>query len=133
MEIRPRHVKWKNDIRFATWNVLSLYQPGSFKRSKEQIHKYRIGLTALGEIRWKGTGMMDAGNYTLFHTGNTNNTFGTGFMVSKELKKLVLGFTPINERLCSIRMKFKFFSITIICAHAPIEDADEEVKDTFYL
>jgi hypothetical protein len=75
---------------------------------------------------------MDAGNYTLFHSGNVNNTFGTSFMVSKELKKLVLGFTPINERLCSIRMKFRFFNITIICTHAPIEDADEEVKDTFY-
>jgi hypothetical protein len=61
-----------------------------------------------------------------------NNTFGTGFMVSKELKKLVLGFTPINERLSSIRMKFKFFNITVICADAPIEDADEEVKDTFH-
>jgi hypothetical protein len=38
-EKRPRHVKRKNDVRFATWNVLSLFRPGAFKRLKEQLDK----------------------------------------------------------------------------------------------
>jgi hypothetical protein len=57
-------------MRFATWNLLSLYRPGAFKRLKEQLDKYRIGLTAIQEIKWKVTGTMDAGNYTLFHSEN---------------------------------------------------------------
>jgi hypothetical protein len=38
---QPRHVKRKSDIRFATWDVLSLSRPGAFKRLKEQLHKWK--------------------------------------------------------------------------------------------
>jgi exonuclease III len=29
-------------------------------------------------------------------------------------------------------MKARFFNITFVCVYAPTEEADEEVKDTFY-
>ena len=31
-----------------------------------------------------------------------------------------------------LRVKSKFYNISIICAHAPTEDANEDVKDFFY-
>ena len=31
-----------------------------------------------------------------------------------------------------LRIKSKFYNISIICAHAPTEDANEEMKDFFY-
>ena len=31
-----------------------------------------------------------------------------------------------------LRIKGKFFYIIIICAHAPTEEANDEVKDIFY-
>ncbi|KAI0259974.1 hypothetical protein BGY98DRAFT_1104783 [Russula aff. rugulosa BPL654] len=31
-----------------------------------------------------------------------------------------------------IRIRAKFYYITLICAHAPTEDASNEVKDIFY-
>ena len=48
-------------------------------------------------------------------------------MVSKRLRHLVSGFTPVNERI-----RAKFYNISLICTHAPIEEKDDVVKDAFY-
>ena len=39
---------------------------------------------------------------------------------------------PVNERLCWIRLKGRFYNISIICTHAPTEVSDDEAKDVFY-
>jgi hypothetical protein len=44
----------------------------------------------------------------------------------------VLGFQPINDRICTLRVKARFFNICLICVHAPTEEAEEEMKDRFY-
>ena len=38
----------------------------------------------------------------------------------------------IDERLAAIRIKAKYFYISLICAHAPTEDKDDTTKDAFY-
>lgn len=68
--------------------------------------------------------------YSCHH--NQKHIFGTGFIVVKRIKHLVLDFIPVNERICLIRVKVKFFNLTIINAHAPTEDKDEGIKDEFY-
>jgi hypothetical protein len=42
---------------------------------------------------------------------------------------MVKNFTPINERLCVIRIKDRFFNYSLINIHAPTK---EGVKDQFY-
>jgi hypothetical protein len=44
----------------------------------------------------------------------------------------VIGFEPINERLCILRVTGKFNNTTMICAHAPTEEKDDKRKETFY-
>ena len=58
--------------------------------------------------------------------------YGCGFAVSRRLRHLVSNFAPISERIATIRIKAKFFNISLICAHAPTNDKDDEVKDAFY-
>jgi hypothetical protein len=45
----------------------------------------------------------------------------------------ILHFVPVNNRLCWIRVLGKFRNYSIINAHAPTEDKDDEEKDNFYL
>jgi endonuclease/exonuclease/phosphatase family metal-dependent hydrolase len=46
---------------------------------------------------------------------------------------MVINFTPINERLCVIRIKGRFFNYShLINIHAPTIDSEEEAKDQFY-
>jgi hypothetical protein len=82
-------------------------------------------------VRWIGSDILDSGKYTVFYSGNENNTFGTGFVVHRDYKGAVLGLQPINERICTLRAKAHFFNICIICVHAPTE-TEEEMKDRFY-
>jgi hypothetical protein len=45
---------------------------------------------------------------------------------------MVINFKPINERLCVIRIKGRFFNYSLINIHAPTNDSEEEAKDQFY-
>jgi hypothetical protein len=64
MDTRPSKEK-DNDMTMATWSVRSLYSAGMLKQLKIQMEKYRIDITAIQEIRWKGTGVMYTGNFTV--------------------------------------------------------------------
>jgi hypothetical protein len=62
-----------------------------------------------------------------------NHEFGTAFLVdSKFNNHMVKNFTPINKRLCVIRIKGRFFNYSLINIHAPTNDSEEEAKDQFY-
>jgi hypothetical protein len=45
---------------------------------------------------------------------------------------MVINFTPINERLCVIRIRGRFINYSLINIHAPTNDSEEEAKDQFY-
>ncbi|XP_071573135.1 craniofacial development protein 2-like [Temnothorax nylanderi] len=57
---------------------------------------------------------------------------GTAFIVHKRLKHLVIGFKPISPRLSVLRIKGRFFNISLINVHAPTEDKSDVEKDEFY-
>jgi hypothetical protein len=40
----------------------------------------------------------------------------------------ILGFEPISDRICKLRLKGKFHKITLINIHAPTEDKEEDAK-----
>ena len=48
------------------------------------------------------------------------------------VKHLVMDFKAICTRICTLRIKGKFFNYTIINVHAPTEVSTEEEKDSFY-
>ena len=53
-----------NDFKLGTWNVLSLYRPGAIQMLQEQLETYKIDVTAIQEVRWLGSGIIDRGNNT---------------------------------------------------------------------
>ena len=124
----------KKDLRIGTWNVLSLYRPGALKVLEDQLSIYAVDILAIQEIRWLGTGTMENNNYNIYYSCNPKeHIFGTGFIISKRVKHLVIDFQAINHRLCYIRIKGRFFNYSLICAHAPTETTEnEEEKDCFY-
>ncbi|XP_073986277.1 uncharacterized protein [Rhodnius prolixus] len=48
------------------------------------------------------------------------------------MKKDVIGFQPINDRICTLRLKGKFANLSLISVHAPTEDTEAETKEEFY-
>jgi exonuclease III len=92
-----------------------------------------LQIIALQEIRWKGHGQIKRSKYSLYYSCSQQNTgqFGTGFMIKKEIEKNIMSFTPISERICTLRLKGKFHNITLINVHASTKEKIEE-KDKFY-
>lgn len=125
----------KHDWKLGSWNVRTMLQAGKMQEIANEMLRFKLNVLALQEIRWKEAGKIDKLNYTLFFSGNAEKSghAGTGFMISKDTRKLLLGFTPVNERLCSLRLKGKFNNVSIISAYAPTENADEDDKEHFYI
>ncbi|XP_076045216.1 uncharacterized protein LOC143027672 [Oratosquilla oratoria] len=111
-----------------------MYRTGSAKEIIEELSRYNIQNTALQEIRWPQQGEVKIGSYTILYSGKHDGVheLGVGFCIHDKVIRTLQTFTPINERIAKIRIKCKWFHMSLITAHAPIEDKDDSDKDDFY-
>jgi len=71
----------------------------------KQLSAYKADTVALQEIRWTGSGILGKQDCTLFYScDNKEHILGTGFLVSKRIKHLILDFKPTTPRICTLRM-----------------------------
>ena len=120
-------------MRFGTWNVRTVLQAGNMNMIAEEVERYKMNVVALQEIRWKVKGSIRKVKFTLHYSGNDRQgNRGVGFIVSKKATRSELGFSPISERICTLRIKGKFHNITFVNVYAPTEDTEDETVDEFY-
>jgi len=73
-------------------------------------------------------------NYIILCSGlkTSKGQHGTGFLNAGCVTQCIIGFEPINERTCKLRIKGKFYNVTLISVYAPTEDENkrnaEDVK-----
>jgi hypothetical protein len=91
-------------------------------------------ITAVQETKWVGNEIWDTKTHTIFQSRKSNGKreFGVAFIVNKEMKKNILGLTPFSERICRLCVKTRFFNLSVINEHVPMEDRDETEKEEFY-
>jgi hypothetical protein len=127
--------KRRKDLRLAIWNVRSQYQPGGLRITINELRKYKIALAAIPETRWNKffPQAFTSNSYNIYTSILANNhEFGTAFLVDSKFNHMVKDFTLINERLCIIRIKGRFFNYSLMNIHAPTNGSEEEAKDHFY-
>ena len=63
-------------------------------------------------------------NFALFNSGleSKKHEFGHSFYVSGEFSKYVKDFKMMNEKICCLRLKVKWFLCTLINVHAPTKE-----------
>ncbi|XP_072389409.1 uncharacterized protein [Diabrotica undecimpunctata] len=92
-----------------------------------------MDITAIQEMRWKGTGTLQKTLNTIYYSCHqTQHIFGLGFVVSKRVNNLIIGFDAIDHRICVLRIRGTFLNYSLINAHAPIEDKTDTEKEEFY-
>ncbi|EFN80577.1 Craniofacial development protein 2, partial [Harpegnathos saltator] len=126
--------KTGSKMKIGTWNIQTMMQPGRMMEVAGELKKFNFELIALQKLRWKGNSKIDKKEFTLYYSGSEERSglYGTGFMVSVNLRRSVINFIPLGERLNKIVLKGKFRNIIIFSALAPTEEKTEEEKFEFY-
>jgi len=123
----------KRNMNIGTWNVRSLFWSAALKVLHNELSKVDSDVVALQET-WLEGGIQKFDNFTLFNSRSESKKqeFGCRFNVRGEFLKYLKDFKTINERICYLRLKAKWFSCTLINVHTPTNEKLEEVKEEFY-
>jgi hypothetical protein len=85
------------------------------------------------EVRWEGEGYQTVDNYLVIYVkGNVNNQLGTGFFIHNRIIPAVKWVELVNDRVSYITLKGHWCDIILLNVHAPTEDKDDDIKDSFY-
>jgi hypothetical protein len=76
----------------------------------DQLDKYNLEITAVQEMRWIGQGILEKKNHMIFFSCHKkNHMFGTGFIINKKIKHLLMDFKAKSHTKCRLRIWGQFF------------------------
>jgi exonuclease III len=88
-------------------------------------------------VRWPQVGWIKRKNCTLLYSGlqTSKGQNGTGLLVTGCATQCIFGFELINKRMCKLRIKGRFYNMTITSVYAPTEEENKrnpEDVERFY-
>lgn len=72
------------DVSMKSWNVCSLYRPGTLMALIKELERYKIMIMALQKIRWSVKDRILKKDHALYYSKTkARHKFSTGFLVHK--------------------------------------------------
>ncbi|XP_038106838.1 craniofacial development protein 2-like [Culex quinquefasciatus] len=129
------HLTRSHDWKLGTWNCRSLRFDGSIRILSDILRVRKFSIVALQEVCWIGA--EEVREYKrlgcrIYQSRGKKKRLGTAFIVLGEMLDRVIGWTPVTDRMCVLRVKGRFFNISIINVHSPHSGSEDDEKDAFY-
>ncbi|KAK3514902.1 hypothetical protein QTP70_034587, partial [Hemibagrus guttatus] len=116
---RPK--PWTKNLAFGTWNVTSL--GGKEPELVREVERYQLEIVGLASTHSLGSGtqLLERG-WTLFFSGvphGERRRAVVGLLIAPQLSRHVLEFSPVNERVVSLRLQAGDRCLTVVLAYGP--------------
>jgi len=96
------------------------------------LEKYQLNLAVIQKTRWPRQGKLKLNNWNHIYSGGLIHKAGVVFVVIDKLLPNVKCFEAINDRICYLELKCKWYNLVIINGYASTQAKNEVVKNKFY-
>ena len=122
----------REKMRIGTWNVRTMNQ-GKLDIMKREMERNGVELLGISEMRWTGMGHFMSDDYEVYYCGQeTLRRNGVAFKCTDEIRRCVMGFNPVSERIATIRLQCKPVNMTVLQVYTPTSTAEEGDMEEFY-
>ena len=124
----------KNTLNIGTLNTRTLAKPGKIDLVLKEIDRYKWDLVGLYETHLPRIGDENILGTTFLLSGRSDGVHrqGVGFILSPVAKRSLMTFTPVSERIATIRLKGPIKNLSVVQIYAPDSARSEEECDQFY-
>lgn len=121
------------DLKIATWNVRTLYQPGKLDNAIQEMENMQLDIMGMAETRWTGSGKISREKYTMTYSGGEEqHENGVGIIINNNIARAMMGYIAISDRVIMMKLRGKPFNINILQVYSPTQDHDDEEIEKFY-
>ena len=98
------------------------------------MDRYDLKLLGICETNWNGKGSFTTSTHhsVLFSGNEEGYSHRVAVILSKDTKKTLIGYSPVNDRILKVRLHAKPHNVSIIQCYAPTSTASNEEIKTFY-
>ena len=95
--------------------------------------RLNVDILGISEQEWTGMGKFNSDDHYIYYCRQESlRRNGAAIMVNKRVRNAVLGCHLKNDRMISVRLQGKPFTITVIQVYAPTSNAEEAEVEQFY-
>ena len=95
--------------------------------------RVNVDILGISKLKWTGKAEFNSDNRYIYYCGQESlRRNGVAIIVNKRVRNAVLGCNLKNNRMISVRLQGKPFSITVIQVYAPTSNTEETEVERFY-
>ena len=100
---------------------------------QQEITRVNIDIIGISKLRWTGMGEFNSDEHYIYYCGQESlRRNGVAIMVNKRVRSAVLRYNLKNDRMISVRLQGKPYTIMVIQVCAPTSNAEEAGVEWFY-
>ena len=115
---------------FGTWNIGTL--KGKSGEVCEVLHRRKVKVCCIQEVRWKGEGSRALQGYKLIWKGNSEGTAGVGVLVASELADRIIRVERISDRVIAVDLVIGEQIVKVVSCYAPQAGRSQIEKEEFW-